>query len=109
MARRTPSTAWPPRVPAGQDLPSLLAQGSGVARSTLAVLLGLLVGGGLLRAGRWRSPRADSGEVLLGGVGIGAVVVGGVVGVGLLWAMWPNIPLTLQEAFSPPTRSAWSR
>jgi len=84
-------------LPAGQDLPSLLAQGSGLARTTLAVLLGLLVGGGLLS---WAlaHPEGRRSEVLLGGVGIGAVV-------SAVWWVSGRLghvvehPLTLQDSF----------
>jgi len=84
-------------LPAGQDLPSLLAQGSGVARTTLAMLLGLLIGGGLLG---WAlaHPEGRRGEVLLGGVGIGAVVAA-------VWWVSGRLghvvehPLTLQDSF----------
>jgi uncharacterized membrane protein YedE/YeeE len=59
----------------GQDLPSLLAHASGLARTTLAWIVGGLVGGGLLA---WALARPDgrSGDVLLGGLGTGAVIVG---------------------------------
>ncbi len=59
----------------GQDLPSLLAHASGLARTTLAWIVGGLVGGGLLA---WALARPDgrSADVLLGGLGIGAVIVG---------------------------------
>ena len=84
-------------LPAGQDLPSLLAAATGAARGTLALLLGLLIGGGLVA---WSIARAEgrSADVLLGGLGIGAVIV----------AMWwvsgrlgyvPEDPNTLEEAF----------
>jgi len=84
-------------LPAGQDLPSLLAQGSGVARTTLAMLLGLLIGGGLLG---WAlaHPEGRRSEVLLGGVGIGAVVAA-------VWWVSGRLghvvehPLTLQDSF----------
>ena len=57
----------------GQDLPSLLAQGTGVARRTLALVLGLGLGLALVLFALAR-PEGRRGDVLLGGVGIGAVV-----------------------------------
>jgi len=62
-------------LPAGQDLPSLLAHASGASRQALALGLGgglglLLLGWGLSR------PEGRGAEVLLGGLGIGAVIVG---------------------------------
>ncbi|KNZ33098.1 MAG: transporter [Methylibium sp. NZG] len=83
--------------PMGQDLPSLLAAASGVSKSTLAAVLGLLLGGGLL-AWSLAAPSGRSGETLLAGLGTGAVVA----------AMWwvsgrlghvAEDPNTLQEAF----------
>ena len=84
-------------LPAGQDLPSLLAQASGAPRRPLALVLG---GGlGLLLLG-WalRRPEGRSREVLLGGLGIGAVVAG-------VWWLSGRIgfvaehPVTLEPAF----------
>jgi hypothetical protein len=84
-------------LPAGQDLPSLLAHAGGVTRTTWGLLLGLLVGGGLLL---WAlaKPEGRSRDVLLGGVGIGAVVAA------LWWVTgrWGHVaehPLSLQETF----------
>ena len=62
-------------LPAGQDLPSLLAQATGAARQALAPWLGggiglLLLGWALSR------PEGRGGEALLAGLGTGAVVVG---------------------------------
>src|SRR5512137_1400375 len=62
-------------LPAGQDLPSLVAHWSGLPRTALALALG----GGLgllLVAWVLARPEGRSGEVLAAGVGIGAVVVG---------------------------------
>ncbi len=59
----------------GQDLPSLLAPLLGLAKTQAALLLGVLVGGGLVL---WALFRAEgrSADVLLGGIGLGALVVG---------------------------------
>jgi len=62
-------------LPAGQDLPSLLAAATGAARPMLALVLGLVVGGVLLAWGLAR-PEGRSRDVLLGGLGIGAVIAG---------------------------------
>lgn len=60
-------------LPAGQDLPSLLAhQGLG-ARQTLALWLGLGLGGALVAFALLRA-EGRSSDVLLGGLGVGAVV-----------------------------------
>lgn len=81
----------------GQDLPSLLAAASGLARGSLAAALGIGLGLALLA---WAFARraARSADSLLGGLGIGAVIA----------AMWwvsgrlghvAEDPNTLQEAF----------
>jgi uncharacterized membrane protein YedE/YeeE len=62
-------------LPAGQDLPSLLAHATGISSRSLALVLGgglglLLLGWGLSR------PEGRSADVLLAGLGIGAVIVG---------------------------------
>ena len=84
-------------LPAGQDLPSLLALGTGAARRSLALWLGL--GLGLVLAGyALAKPAGRSADTLLGGLGIGAVVA----------AMWwvsgrlghlAEHPQTLEEVF----------
>jgi uncharacterized protein len=61
-------------LPAGQDLPSLLAYASGMARGSAALLLGAVVGLGLVAFALLR-PEGRSRDVLLGGIGLGAVVV----------------------------------
>lgn len=61
-------------LPAGQDLPTLLATFSGMPVTTLAGVLALLVGGGLI-VGALASRQARSAELLLGGVGVGLIVV----------------------------------
>ena len=81
----------------GQDLPSLLAPGAGVATTTLAAALGLALGGALMA---WSLARAEgrSADNLLAGFGIGAVIVG-------VWWVSGRLghvaedPNTLQEAF----------
>jgi len=84
-------------LPAGQDLPSLLAHATGVSRQWLA----WAIGGGLgLALVAWvlSRPEGRSGEVLLAGLGIGAVIVG------VWWASGrlgfvPEHPVTLEESF----------
>ncbi len=61
-------------LPTGQDLPSLLAHASGMARGSAALLLGAVVGLGLVAFVLMR-PEGRSRDVLLGGIGLGAVVV----------------------------------
>ena len=84
-------------VPAGQDLPSLLAAMTGASRSTLAAGLGLGFGG-LLLAWALARPEGRTPDVLLAGPGIGALVVA-------LWWVSGRLghvaedPNTLQEAF----------
>ncbi|MFN5156944.1 MAG: YeeE/YedE family protein [Betaproteobacteria bacterium] len=62
-------------LPVGQDLPSLLAHLSGVAKPTLALLLGALIGGALLVVAL-AHPDGRRADALLGGLGLGAVIVG---------------------------------
>ncbi len=62
-------------LPAGQDLPSLVSHATGVARTTLAWVLGGGIGLALVVFALAR-PEGRSGETLLAGLGIGAVVVG---------------------------------
>ena len=83
--------------PAGQDLPSLLAAATGASKATLAAVLGLVLGGGLL-AWSLAAPAGRSADVLLAGLGLGAVVAG-------MWWVSGQLghvaedPNTLQEAF----------
>ncbi len=83
--------------PMGQDLPSLVAAASGASKATLAAVLGLVLGGGLL-AWALAAPAGRTGETLLAGLGIGAVVA-------LTWWVSGRLgyvaedPNTLQEAF----------
>lgn len=84
-------------LPAGQDLPSLLAGPTGLSRPTLALWLGGGLGAALLA---WTLARREgrSADTLLGGLGIGAVVAG-------LWWVSGRLgyvmedPRTLEEAF----------
>ena len=85
------------QLPAGQDLPSLLAVWTGLQRQGLALAAGgfiglALVGWALLRA-EGRSP-----DVLIGGLGIGAIVVAVWWVSGQLGHLTEH-PLTLEEAF----------
>jgi uncharacterized membrane protein YedE/YeeE len=81
----------------GQDLPSLLAPATGIAKAQLVLLLGCAIGGALLA---WSLARAEgrSADNLLGGVGIGAVVAGVWWVSGVLGHVAED-PNTLQEAF----------
>ena len=97
MARVATVDAWFVTLPASQDLPSLLAHGSGASRRQLALLLGLLVGGALIAAALARRAGRDA-QLLVAGFGIGGVIV----------AMWwvsgqlgfvAEDPATLEEAF----------
>ena len=81
----------------GQDLPSLLAAGTGVAKALLAALLGLAIGGALVA---WSLAKAEgrSADNLLAGLGVGAIIAG-------VWWVSGRLghvaedPNTLQEAF----------
>jgi uncharacterized membrane protein YedE/YeeE len=81
----------------GQDLPSILAAGTGLTKSQLAWVLGLGLGGSLVLWAVWRE-EGRSADVLLGGVGIGAVVL-------VVWwisgrtGYLAEHPATLEEAF----------
>jgi len=83
--------------PSGQDLPSLLSAATGMARQTLAGIVG--IGLGLLLLG-WSLARREgrSADNLVGGLGLGTIVA-------LLWWVSGRLgfvaedPNTLQEAF----------
>jgi uncharacterized protein len=84
-------------LPAGQDLPSLLAHATGWPRPALALLVGAVLG--LVLIGWVLSrPEGRSADVLLAGLGIGAVIVG-------VWWVSGSLgylaehPLTLEESF----------
>ena len=84
-------------LPAGQDLPSLLAYATGASRQSMA----LWAGGGLgllLLAWVLSRPEGRSAEVLLAGLGIGAVVVG-VWWVSGRLGFVPEHPVTLEPSF----------
>ena len=84
-------------LPAGQDLPSLLAHATGMQRSSLALGLGGGIGLALL-AWALARPEGRAADALLGGAGIGAVVVG-------IWWVSGRLgflaehPATLEPAF----------
>jgi uncharacterized membrane protein YedE/YeeE len=81
----------------GQDLPSLLAAGTGLAKPMLAAALGLAIGGALIA---WSLARTEgrSADNLLAGIGIGAVIVAVWWVTGRLGHVAED-PNTLQEAF----------
>lgn len=84
-------------LPTSQDLPSLLAQGSGIARGTLQLGLGLVVGG-VLTVWALAGKGFRTFDNLLGGIAVGLIIV----------AMWyvsghlgyvAEDPQTLEEVF----------
>ena len=84
-------------LPAGQDLPSLLAHATGWPVPSLALILGLAIGGALLAFVLLR-PEGRAPDTLLGGLGIGAMIVA----VWWLSGQWGHLaehPVTLEEAF----------
>jgi len=84
-------------LPAGQDLPSLVAWATGAPRTLLALLLG----GGLgLALVAWvlSRPEGRGGDVLLAGLGVGAVIVG-VWWVSGRMGHLAEHPVTLEESF----------
>ena len=84
-------------LPAGQDLPSLLAHASGMPRAQLALWAGLVIGAALVAFALAR-PDGRSADVLLAGLGLGAVIVG-------VWWVSGRLghlnehPVTLEEVF----------
>lgn len=84
-------------LPAGQDLPSLLAHATGVPRQTGALVLGGGLGAGLVAFALAR-PEGRSGNALLAGLGIGALVVGVWWVSGRLGHLAEH-PVTLEEVF----------
>jgi uncharacterized membrane protein YedE/YeeE len=84
-------------LPAGQDLPSLLAYATGLAQPPLAAGLALLIGGGLIGWALAR-PEGRSPVALAGGLLIGLLLLA-------LWAVSGGLghvqehPDTLEEAF----------
>ena len=83
--------------PSGQDLPSLLAAAIGASKASLAAVLGLALGGGLVAWGLASAP-GRSGDALLAGLGLGAVVAA-MWWVSGRWGHVAEDPNTLQEAF----------
>jgi uncharacterized membrane protein YedE/YeeE len=81
----------------GQDLPSLLAASTGIAKTTLAAALGVAIGGALIV---WALARAEgrSGDSVLAGLGVGAIIAGVWYVSGRLGYVTED-PNTLQEAF----------
>jgi uncharacterized membrane protein YedE/YeeE len=81
----------------GQDLPSMLAAATGMAKPTLAAVLGIGLGAALLGWGLAR-PEGRSAETLLAGLGIGAIVA-------VVWWVSGRLghvaedPNTLEEVF----------
>jgi uncharacterized membrane protein YedE/YeeE len=84
-------------LPAGQDLPSLLAHATGMPRQTLALVLGGGLGAVLVAFALAR-PEGRSGNALLAGLGIGAMVVGVWWVSGRLGHLAEH-PVTLEEVF----------
>jgi hypothetical protein len=82
----------------GQDLPSLLAAGTGMAKSTWTAILATAIGGGLAAFAYASKEFRSSFDYTLGGVVTGLVVVGGWVISGKLGYLAED-PQTLQEAF----------
>jgi len=82
----------------GQDLPSLLAAGTGVAKATWLAILAVAIGGGLVAYVYASKDFRGSFDYTLGGVVTGLVVVGGWFVSGKLGYLAED-PQTLQEAF----------
>lgn len=84
-------------LPASQDLPSLAAHAFGAPRQTLALAIGLAVGGALIAAAIAGREGRDA-SILLGGIGIGAVIVAAWWVSGQLGHVAEH-PETLEETF----------
>jgi uncharacterized membrane protein YedE/YeeE len=84
--------------PTGQDLPSLLAAGTGMAKATWTAILAAAIGGALAAFAYASKEFRSSFDYTLGGVVTGLVVVGGWVVSGHLGYVAED-PQTLQEAF----------
>jgi len=82
----------------GQDLPSLLAAATGVAKATWTALLAAAIGGGLIAFAYASKDFRASADYTLGGVVTGLVVVGGWYVSGVVGYVAEH-PETLQEAF----------
>ena len=85
------------QLPAGQDLPSLVAHLVGGSTQQWAWALGLGIGGAML-AFVWARPEGRSSEVLLSGIGLGLVIVAVWWVSGRLGYLAEH-PLTLEESF----------
>jgi hypothetical protein len=84
-------------LPAGQDLPSMLARAGGSSARTLAPWLAAALGLAVVLLVA-RRPEGRRAETWLGGLGIGAAVVGGWWVTGHLGHLAEH-PVTLEEAF----------
>jgi len=82
----------------GQDLPSLLAAATGMAKATWTAILAAAIGGGLIAIAYASKGFRSSFDYTLGGVITGSVVVGGWVVSGHFGYLAED-PQTLQEAF----------
>jgi uncharacterized membrane protein YedE/YeeE len=82
----------------GQDLPSLLAAGTGMAKASLTAILAALIGGALAAYAYASKEFRASFDYTLGGVVTGLVVVGGWYVSGVVGYVAED-PQTLQEAF----------
>jgi hypothetical protein len=82
----------------GQDLPALLAAGTGVAKATWTTILAAAIGGGLAIYAYASKEFRSSFDYTLGGVVTGLVVVGGWYVSGVVGYVAED-PETLQEAF----------
>ena len=82
----------------GQDLPSLLAAGTGVAKATWTAILAAVIGGALAVYAYASKEFRSSFDYTLGGVVTGLVVVGGWYVSGVLGYVAED-PQSLQEAF----------
>ena len=82
----------------GQDLPSLLAAGTGMAKASLTATLAALIGGALAAYAYASKEFRSSFDYTLGGVVTGLVVVGGWYVSGVVGYVAED-PQTLQEAF----------
>ncbi len=85
------------QLPAGQDLPSLLAQATAAPTPVWAGVLGLGIGGAMVAFALAR-PEGRSFDVLLSGLGLGAVIVAVWWVSGRLGHLAEH-PLTLEETF----------
>jgi uncharacterized membrane protein YedE/YeeE len=85
-------------LPTGQDLPSLFAAATGMAKATWTAILAAAIGGALAAFAYASKEFRSSFDYTLGGVVTGLVVVGGWVVSGVVGYVAED-PQTLQEAF----------